>query len=433
MLTIRELIKTLYNAFNQKLKNHRGNWEQNDPTADDYVKNRPFYSGELVETELFSTTITSYVQYQDGMGIAQLSLDKEVVLTEGETYKVIWNGVEYETVAWNLDGTPGIGDKSMIDSSTSTGEPFLIGLPGDMGVVYAFDLTSETDARTISILGFVQEIIKIPEKYLPDYIASEDVATSLADTAEHLPTVGAIQAELGDPIVFEWTAANPNKGVKCNKTYNEIVEYVNKLHTLGAYNTQKYYKDIVLMQKNNGNVSMYAGVVPVCNNIHVDSSNNYRFTFIDINRYDAKYIEITYSEDGNITAAYSREIFLPAMEDGKQFIIVKDGAISPSWVDSFNPVIPSSTARSTKKYKITVDDNGIPTLTDTDDSTNTWTPDYISTPTTASIGQTIIVKSVDENGKPTEWEAADVVTEDRVNELIDAKIAAIPAAEEASF
>lgn len=30
--------------------------------------------------------------------------------------------------------------------------------------------------------------------------------------------------------------------------------------------------------------------------------------------------------------------------------------------------------------------------------------DKIPTPPTASIGQTIVVKSVDENGKPTEWE-----------------------------
>lgn len=190
------------------LKNAKPDWNQNDSSADDYVKNRPFYSGELVETELFSTTITSYVQYQDGMGIAQLSLDKEVVLTEGETYKVIWNGVEYETVAWNLDGTPGIGDKSMIDSSTSTGEPFLISLPGDMGVVYAFDLTSETDARTISILGFVQEIIKIPEKYLPDYISTPTTA-SIGQTI----VVKSVD-ENGKPTEWEtidpWVITSPN-------------------------------------------------------------------------------------------------------------------------------------------------------------------------------------------------------------------------------
>ena len=33
--------------------------------------------------------------------------------------------------------------------------------------------------------------------------------------------------------------------------------------------------------------------------------------------------------------------------------------------------------------------------------------EYIPAPATAEVGQTIVVKAVDENGKPTEWEAAD--------------------------
>ena len=36
--------------------------------------------------------------------------------------------------------------------------------------------------------------------------------------------------------------------------------------------------------------------------------------------------------------------------------------------------------------------------------------DVIPTPSTASVGQTIVVKSVDENGKPTEWEAVDMAS-----------------------
>ena len=34
--------------------------------------------------------------------------------------------------------------------------------------------------------------------------------------------------------------------------------------------------------------------------------------------------------------------------------------------------------------------------------------DYIPVPQSANIGQTIVVKAVDENGKPTEWEAVDL-------------------------
>ena len=57
----------------------------------------------------------------------------------------------------------------------------------------------------------------------------------------------------------------------------------------------------------------------------------------------------------------------------------------------------------------------------------------VAAPLTASVGQTIVVKAVDEKGRPTEWEAVNLVTEARVNELIAAAIAAIPNAEEASF
>ena len=36
-------------------------------------------------------------------------------------------------------------------------------------------------------------------------------------------------------------------------------------------------------------------------------------------------------------------------------------------------------------------------------------PDAIVNPTVAEVGQTIVVKAVDENGKPTEWECSDIV------------------------
>lgn len=49
----------------------------------------------------------------------------------------------------------------------------------------------------------------------------------------------------------------------------------------------------------------------------------------------------------------------------------------------------------------------------------------ITAPTTATVGQILSVKSVDTNGAPTEWETIDYnsVTEDRVNELINAALA----------
>lgn len=54
----------------------------------------------------------------------------------------------------------------------------------------------------------------------------------------------------------------------------------------------------------------------------------------------------------------------------------------------------------------------------------------IQSPATAAVGQTIVVKSIDGNGKPTAWEAADFpppVTDEHINELIYAALGPIEA------
>ena len=41
MLISREAIETFYNGLMQRIESVRGNWGQNDPTAPDYIKNKP--------------------------------------------------------------------------------------------------------------------------------------------------------------------------------------------------------------------------------------------------------------------------------------------------------------------------------------------------------------------------------------------------------
>ena len=59
-------------------------------------------------------------------------------------------------------------------------------------------------------------------------------------------------------------------------------------------------------------------------------------------------------------------------------------------------VISSSTADSTKKFKITVDDSGEPTITDESDSTNTWKPTNLPTVTTSDAGKCLRVSDTGE-------------------------------------
>ncbi|MDY5611840.1 hypothetical protein [Dysosmobacter sp.] len=45
-------------------------------------------------------------------------------------------------------------------------------------------------------------------------------------------------------------------------------------------------------------------------------------------------------------------------------------------------------------------------------------------PSVASVGQVIAVKAVDENGKPTEWEAVDMPSDEHINDLINTALEA---------
>lgn len=49
----------------------------------------------------------------------------------------------------------------------------------------------------------------------------------------------------------------------------------------------------------------------------------------------------------------------------------------------------------------------------------------IQAPLTAQVGQIVKVADVDKSGKPIEWKAADMITDEHINSLIDAKLGVI--------
>ena len=141
-------------------------WNQNDNTQPDYVKNRPFYTGDPVETVLIEDINVSFSN--PSASIYYGSIPTTIELIAGDTYKVSWDGATYECVCGLIMGNPAIGNPSIIGAGADTGEPFLIlPLAGNQGTeVYTLDTST---SHTISISGFVAaEVVKIPDKYISD-------------------------------------------------------------------------------------------------------------------------------------------------------------------------------------------------------------------------------------------------------------------------
>lgn len=218
MLTIRELIKTLYNALIQRMKKYRGNWEQNDPTADDYIKNRPFYTNEInkeivVKTKIFTATNS----YWWGSPFTFIPV-------VGETYKVTWDGEEYicqSYLVWN--NCKAIGNISINDDGFDTGEPFFYYWydSSDYGLCVRYQ-----GKHTITIEKI--DVKKLDKRYLPDLgLAPVAISGSYYDLNDR-PTIYTDVVRYGTTqslTTAQKTQARTNIGAVSSDEITGIVKY----------------------------------------------------------------------------------------------------------------------------------------------------------------------------------------------------------------
>ena len=190
-------------------------WNQNDESAPDYIKNRPFYTGNPVETVVLEETTAEFTEKN---GLYAYELGNPLSLEFGQTYQVSWDGTVYECVGTDINGVTFLGNLSILNAGEDTGEPFIAGTNSQYGL--SAICTQDTSAsHTISISGSVAEIKKIDEKYLPKrFAASKEIwfnATNdeLNDAAEHYENGGLLY--LAGRLVLEITGSLSVTGGLC--------------------------------------------------------------------------------------------------------------------------------------------------------------------------------------------------------------------------
>lgn len=160
-------------------------WNQNDATQPDYIKNRPFYTGDPVETVLVEESTVAF-QADGGIYVAVPQLTFDAIV--GDTYKVSWDGTIYESTCMEFQEVPVIGNLSIMGIGSDTGEPFLAIIQD--GILVRITTTDTASSHTISISWMAPPIIKIDEKYLP--LPSKPKGTSyLTFSSPHKFTLGA--------------------------------------------------------------------------------------------------------------------------------------------------------------------------------------------------------------------------------------------------
>ena len=159
-------------------------WYQNDVTASSYIKNRPFYTADPVETVFVEETTLPFEEGDSGLyaGIFETTFLPIV----GETYKISWDGSIYESTCAEFYETLAIGNLSMAGEGSDTGEPFLFILENSKGFIIGTADTSSS--HTISISGRTTQVVKIDEKYLPDTVATKSDVEAAQTTANNAQT-----------------------------------------------------------------------------------------------------------------------------------------------------------------------------------------------------------------------------------------------------
>ena len=203
----------------------QSDWNQNDSTAADYVKNRPFYTGDPMETVLVEETT---VPFTDDNGLYFASFPSTFEAIVGETYKVSWDGTVYECTCMAFHEASALGNLSILGAGSDTGEPFVIVISPNQGT--EIDTADTSASHTFSISNTVAPVVKIDEKYLPT-IPDDKLPAIPADKlpaipADKLPAIPVIEftTRISDSIA---NAAQPSFYVS-NLRYSEIYALVEK-------------------------------------------------------------------------------------------------------------------------------------------------------------------------------------------------------------
>nr|DAU28818.1 MAG TPA: hypothetical protein [Caudoviricetes sp.] len=164
----------------------QSDYNQNDSTAADYIKNRPFYSEtETILNQTFSTASAGGVNIW-------ATQDNVIQFNEGDTVKVAFWGKEYIREVRAYNDVLYVGNLHLVGISLDTGEPFAVAniyFPAGLTNIVAGTSIATAEAQTNATITIEQEIIKsIDAKFIPDGDLTIEVSTD-SITDEALSTV----------------------------------------------------------------------------------------------------------------------------------------------------------------------------------------------------------------------------------------------------
>ena len=341
-------------------------WNQNNATAKDYIKNRPFYTGDTVESIIYENVNASFSASYGSTYIHTEEFAYNFPETN-KTYNIMWDGVLYTCSSEN---SKLIGNLSLIGDGNDTGEPFVMGNQNGALIIFT---NSTAESHSISIGTEITNVIQIDRQYIPSPILSinpskEYTIDEVKAIVDNIANGSFLYRINGSYVLGCDTYFTGN-----DSAYAKFVTYDGRVYTMSPssdiwtfsnIDTKEYITNIFLKdRKTRINLGNIADITDdgriIAISLGDEMGNNAAMTgYMQAHTLimkalgssaepSAKYLWITANSDGKIT--------VKQCESGSRTPI-SERSIFQNGEESIT--LKSSTEGSKKQFKITVDDSG---------------------------------------------------------------------------
>lgn len=397
-------------------------WNQNDETAADYIKNRPVYDNGISTYEVIPALdeTSYYYQYYDGSdwnsydGIytldtmsARHAQSPRLGLVEGLEYSLVIDGVTYTDVAKTVVDANYLNSKiTYFGTYDTSDENFVFCVTDGFNMYdpysglysfgYIIKIKSDTQPAECKIIMSHKDIKKLDIKYLPEngfgyseVGIGEIIPETIFDGTSFTMASQAYRLSLGKTYIVKLDGIE----YECIPKTEESVLY------LGNY-------DLFGIGDDTGepfSVRLEQGYT----DIRVSTNGTHTFSLLGetdiIHKIDPKYmadLKIGYAPGNYDIATHSASEIYKAYSQGYNPYFDANGMLMYSSMLS-SDVCTFYDTLDGKTIYMEIDNNKNITFREV-------APTHKIDNITASVGQTIVVKSIDDNGHPIEWEAVDM-------------------------
>lgn len=306
-------------------------WNQNDENAPDYVKNRTHWAEPATVTVIPETTLQDMKQNGDLYCYYDLLYIAPNAIRAGKMYTVIFDGVSYDCVAFDYDGTLGLGNLSFLGGGDDSGEPFLLS---------GFIVGTKTGGHhTISCTtdGYIYH--KLPLDYIEkgNVLDGIIVHNSKLMTTEEANSCKA-KFNSNEVVLIKWS----------DFTIKAITSVTSNELQFETYD-EKYYSIPI----NNDGVFSLEDATCTYISIACIEKSGYSSPILNIKRNEPIHINLS----RHSSSAPKEILFYVDKNDGfsgnQRFEVLSDGTVKANSI-----ILASSTEGSKKMFEITVDDSG---------------------------------------------------------------------------